>query len=321
MRKKAIAIAVAAVVLVALACLWRSWVDSSEAARERRKPKRSSRKRMIRQTRLLPSSWTTTSKGGRLLLLRCGIRRGNPRRKPVGIDRGSYAEFSRGGVVERAGEESKAQPFAITAVEHEAKSDGSGGSVDTWTGSALLESGEAIFTLSQARSADAGDLPWELSCSGLSLSKSYRLVKRSGGVEVSDLSAAHGVIGGEKGAESVARAIEEHVAKIAPTATKATWDGRAEVDFGSGRAVLAFELDDSAKTTVEADVSMETGKSRSNDKREKGMGFRNVKDRLKGRKVGKEQLLPVCIALFLAAIGLSVAMTLGLQACSAGLRA
>ena len=76
---------------------------------------------------------------------------------------------------------------------------------------------------------------------------------------MSDLSAAHGVIGGEKGAESVARAIEEHVAKIAPTATKATWDGRAEVDFGSGRAVLAFELDDSAKTTVEADVSMETG--------------------------------------------------------------
>lgn len=53
---------------------------------------------------------------------------------------------------------------------------------------------------------------------------------------------------------------------------------------------------------------------------EKGMGFRNVKDRMKGRKVGKEQLLPVCIALFLAAIGLSVAMTLGLQACSAGLR-
>ena len=50
------------------------------------------------------------------------------------------------------------------------------------------------------------------------------------------------------------------------------------------------------------------------------MGFRNVKDRLKGRKVGKEQLLPVCIALFLAAIGLSVTMTLGLQACSAGLR-
>ncbi|BDE94845.1 hypothetical protein [Raoultibacter timonensis] len=49
------------------------------------------------------------------------------------------------------------------------------------------------------------------------------------------------------------------------------------------------------------------------------MGFRNVKNRLKGRKVGKEQLLPVCIALFLVAIGLSVVMTLALQACSSGL--
>ncbi len=241
MRKKAIAIAVAAVVLVALACLWRSWVDSSEAAREAAQaeaqqqeeddsPDAPATVELDDDQQKAVASYSSDAE------YVAEILEGNLWESTGG----SYAEFSRGGVVERAGEESKAQPFAITAVEHEAKSDGSGGSVDTWTGSALLESGEAIFTLSQARSADAGDLPWELSCSGLSLSKSYRLVKRSGGVEVSDLSAAHGVIGGEKGAESVARAIEEHVAKIAPTATKATWDGRAEVDFGSGRAVLAF---------------------------------------------------------------------------------
>lgn len=260
MRKKAIAIAVAAVALVALACLWRSWVDSSEAAREAAQAEAQQQEEddspgapaaveLDDGQRKAVASYSSDAE------YVAEILEGNLWESTGG----SYAEFSRGGVVERAGEESKAQPFAITAVEHEAKSDGSGGSVDTWTGSALLESGEAIFTLSQARSADAGDLPWELSCSGFSLSKSYRLAKRSGGVEASDLSAAHGVIGGEKGAKNVARAIEEHVAKIAPTATKATWDGCAEVDFGIGRAVLAFELDDSAKTTVEADVSMETG--------------------------------------------------------------
>ena len=34
MRKKAIVIVAAAVALVAAACLWRSWVNSSEAARD-----------------------------------------------------------------------------------------------------------------------------------------------------------------------------------------------------------------------------------------------------------------------------------------------
>lgn len=37
------------------------------------------------------------------------------------------------------------------------------------------------------------------------------------------------------------------------------------------------------------------------------------------QKITKEQLLPVCLVLFFIAIGLSVVMTLGLQACSSGL--
>lgn len=50
------------------------------------------------------------------------------------------------------------------------------------------------------------------------------------------------------------------------------------------------------------------------------MGIKGIKNRLKGQKVGKEQILPVCAALFLIAIGLSVVMTLGLQTCSSSLR-
>ncbi len=262
MRKKAIVIVAAAVALVAAACLWRSWVNSSEAARDAAQAEEAQQQEeaggrapvdveLDEDQRKAVASYTSDME------YVAEVLEGNLWESAGG----SYAEFSRGGVAERAGEESKSQAFVITAVEHEARSDGSGGSVDVWTGSAVLDSGEAIFALSQSRSADAGDLPWELTCSGLALSKDYRLVKRSGGIEVSDLSAAYDVIGGEKGGERVASALEEHVAKIAPTATKATWDGRAEIDFGSGRAVLAFELDDSAKTVVEAAVSMETGET------------------------------------------------------------
>lgn len=263
MRKKAIAIVVAAVVLVALACLWRSWVNSSEAAREAAQAEEAQR---------------PEDAGGRDEPV--DVRLGDAQRQALASytpdmeyvaevlegnlwesSGGSYAEFSRGSVTERSDGEPKSQAFVLTAVEHEARTDGAGGSVDVWTGSAALESGEAIFTLSQSRSADAGDLPWELSCSGLALANDYQLVKRADGVEVSDLSAAYDVIGGQEGAKRVASALEKHVAKIAPTATQATWDGRAEIDFGSGQAVLAFKLDNSEKTLVEAAVSMETGET------------------------------------------------------------
>lgn len=172
---------------------------------------------------------------------------------------GATAEFARGSVTERAGGEERPQPFAIAAVEHSVEDDGAGGSVDAWRGSALTGSGEAIFTLSQAHSKDAGDMPWSLSCRALSLDERYRLAKRSDGLEVSDLSSAYAVIGGEKGGRNVSKKLEEHAARAVPTATKATWDGKAEVDFAGGTAELAFKLDDARKTVVKVVVSADGG--------------------------------------------------------------
>lgn len=49
------------------------------------------------------------------------------------------------------------------------------------------------------------------------------------------------------------------------------------------------------------------------------MRLKDLIGRARARKVGKDEVVPVCIVLFLLAIGLSVAMTLGLQACTGGL--
>lgn len=255
MVRKAKIAAIAAVVVILALCGWRAWTDArasnapSEEQQNSEEPTVTDEVDLDDEQRRLVAAYTSD------MDYVSEILEGNLWES----DEGSYAEFSRGGVVERAGGKTDAQPFVITAVEHEARGDGAGGSIDVWTCSAISDSGESIFTLSQARTVDAGTMPWSVSCSAFALAGDYELVKRANGVEVSDLSAARPVIGGEQGEANVRAAIEEHAAMVAPTATKAEWDGVAEVDFGNGIARFTFTLNDSSKTSVDLSVSIDSG--------------------------------------------------------------
>lgn len=256
MRKKLIAVLVVLLAAICLACVWRSYTNAAQEA-EAKKAEVEEQAEAAPDGRKEAEIDLTDAQKRKVAAYDADARyvadvlEGNLWESRTG----TFAEFEEGAVIERTADGEEAQPFVIGALEHKASSDGSGGTVDVYTGSVELKSGEAIFTLSQAHSADAGDLPWVIKCSGLRHASEYQLVKRSAGVEVSDLSAAFPVIGGEKGADQVAKALEKHVSRVAPTATKAQWDGKAEVDFNSGTTTLSFKLDDSKESVVEVAVS------------------------------------------------------------------
>ena len=67
------------------------------------------------------------------------------------------------------------------------------------------------------------------------------------------------IVGGEEAFAKLAQGLGEHVSQRHPSATKAVWVAKANVDYEQGKVTLSYKLDDRAETTVEVEAPIGGG--------------------------------------------------------------
>ena len=149
------------------------------------------------------------------------------------------AKFFDGYVVESADDDESVQRFVIGALEKDG---------DVYRGSALVSSGEMLFTLDWSDK----DAP-RIESKAFARSKVY--AKSDPAVEFAATSLDGRVtelVGGGEQVQRVFAAVRDWASVNAPSARLAAWDGKASYDLEAQSVTLGFTLDDAKKTHVRA---------------------------------------------------------------------
>lgn len=161
--------------------------------------------------------------------------------------------FSGSGFTEaKEGYGEETRTFAVSALKQERIEGAAAGEyTDRYTLSADVDGSDVIMTLERPHPASGAEQPWRISSDGFALASSYLRVEAAGELEVVGVEGdVVGLLGGEENVAAMEGMLRDVAAQSYPTASSATWDGKASVDYSQGTVTLSFSLDNQARTKL-----------------------------------------------------------------------
>lgn len=165
----------------------------------------------------------------------------------------SQAHFADNSITEsQTGQSDKIKPFVIASLKHEKISEGGAGYIQKYTGSVDIGDKDSIFTLSQTCSASGVEQPWVLECDAFDYATRYVLSQAATDLQIIGIN--DGVtllLGNSDNVARMCQQLTEYCSRKYPTASVATWDKSALIDYVQNTLMLTFELNNQSKTKIQ----------------------------------------------------------------------